>query len=391
MSLTFYDHSEIEERCQGQPESFMQRALALAARGAGYTSPNPIVGAVVVRDGRVVGEGYHHRAGEAHAEVEALRSAGEAARGAAMYVTLEPCNHYGRTPPCTEAIINAGIAQVYYAVPDPNPRVCGRGGQRLTEAGVRVHTGLCAEEARRLNRFFFHHATTGRPYVIAKFAASLDGKIATRTGDSQWITGPEARQQGHQLRHLCDGIVVGAGTAVADNPRLTARLPHNPEPSHPLRILLDSRGRVPLDARLFQPGLPGSTLVAATEQMPAKRRTALARRGVETLILPAAPSGQVDVSLLLDELGRRGLISLLVEGGGELLGSFFAAGLVNEVWAFLAPMIIGGDSAPGPVRGPGADRLADAWRLQNPHVETVGQDILVRGYLSPTTPIEEAN
>lgn len=370
-----------ENLVKREHETFMRRALALARKGAGYTSPNPAVGAVIARDGQVVGEGYHRRAGEAHAEVIAIQAAGEAARGAALYVTLEPCNHHGRTPPCSEAIINAGISQVYYAVPDPNPQVRGGGGRRLQEAGIQVHAGLCAAEARQLNRFFFHHAATGRPYVIAKFAASLDGKIATRAGDSQWITGPEARRMGHQLRHLCDGIVVGAGTAVADNPRLTTRLPDKPQARHPLRILLDSRGRVPLDARLFQPDLPGETLVATTTQMPHARQEALARRGTDCLILPANGDGQVALRPLLDELGRRGLNSLLLEGGGQLLGSFFAAGLVNEVWAFLAPLIIGGDDAPGAVRGPGAARLVGAWQLQNVRVETIGRDILVRGAL----------
>jgi diaminohydroxyphosphoribosylaminopyrimidine deaminase/5-amino-6-(5-phosphoribosylamino)uracil reductase len=379
--LTTVDKQK-KEPIQKQHEMFMRRALRLAQKGEGYVSPNPAVGAVIVREGQVVGEGYHQRAGEAHAEAAALEAAGDAARGATLYVTLEPCNHYGRTPPCSEAIIKAGIAELYYAIPDPNPQVRGGGGRRLQEAGIRVHAGLCTDEARHLNRFFLHHAATGRPYVVAKFAASLDGKIATRTGDSQWITGPEARQTGHRLRHLCDGIAVGAGTAAADNPRLTTRLPDLPEARHPLRILLDSRGRVPLDARLLQPDLPGETLVAATEQMPLSRREALARRGVESLILPADDDGRVGLRPLLDELGRRGLNSLLLEGGGQLLGSFFAAGLVNEVWAFLAPLIIGGDAAPGAVRGLGAARLAEAWRLQNVRVEMAGRDILARGYLS---------
>ena len=359
----------------------MQCAIALAARGAGHTSPNPVVGAVAVCGGRVVGEGYHRRAGEAHAEVEALRQAGESAAGATLYVTLEPCNHHGRTSPCTEAIIAAGIAEVYYAVPDPNPRVAGRGHQRLVNAGVVVHIGPGTQEASHLNRFFFHYITAGRPYVIAKFAASLDGKIATRTGESQWITGSEARLAGHQLRHLCDGIVLGAGTAIADNPHLTTRLPNNPSPRHPLRILLDSRGRVPLSVRLFDPALPGRTLVATTAAMPVSRCQALTARGVEIVVLPVTARGRVNVSALLDELGRRELTSLLVEGGGELLGSFFAAGLVNEVWAFLAPRIIGGEDAPGPVGGQGVARLADAFALAGLSTERIGPDILVRGHL----------
>jgi diaminohydroxyphosphoribosylaminopyrimidine deaminase / 5-amino-6-(5-phosphoribosylamino)uracil reductase len=360
-------------------EQIMRRALSLAGRGLGYTSPNPAVGAVVVRDGRIVGEGYHRRAGSAHAETEALQAAGQAARGATLYVTLEPCNHYGRTPPCTEAIISAGVAEVVYAVTDPNPHVAGRGHQRLLAAGLTVRSGLCEAEARRLNRFFFHTISGGRPYVIAKFAASLDGKIATRTGDSQWITSAPAREAGHRLRHLVDAILVGAGTAVADNPRLTTRLPQ-PDVRHPLRILLDSGGRVPLTAELFNPELPGKTLVATTAAMPAGHCRALESRQVSGLVLPATADGQVDLPALLHELGRRNLTSLLVEGGSEVLGSFFDAGLVNEVWAFMAPLIIGSADAPAPVGGRGLSRLADAVRLKEVTVETVGDDFLIKGY-----------
>jgi diaminohydroxyphosphoribosylaminopyrimidine deaminase/5-amino-6-(5-phosphoribosylamino)uracil reductase len=360
--------------------SYMQRALALARQAEGYTSPNPAVGAVVVKDGQIVGEGYHRRAGAPHAEVEALEAAGEKARGATMYVTLEPCNHYGRTPPCTEAIIRAGIAELYYAAGDPNPRVAGNGAHRLAQANIRLHQGLCAAEARYLNRFFFHYICTGQPYVVAKFAASLDGKIATRAGQSQWITGREARQKGHHLRHVVDAILVGAGTVIADDPQLTTRLPQS-QARHPLRLVLDSRGRVPLEARLFQADLPGRTLVVATPVMPSSRQVALQRQGVETLLLPASPTGQVDISALLAELGRRQVTSLLVEGGGQVLGAFFEARLVNEVWAFLAPLIIGGQEAPGPVGGSGFARLTEACHLQEVMLETIGQDILIRGLI----------
>lgn len=362
---------------------FMQRALALAAQGEGYTSPNPMVGAVVVREDRIVGEGYHRRAGAPHAEVEALAQAGDAARGATLYVTLEPCNHHGRTPPCTEAILCAGIATVYYAVADPNPRVCGQGHRRLAEAGVAVHAGPCGMEATHLNRFFFHHITTGRPYVFAKFAASLDGKIATHTGDSRWITGDAARRRGHRLRHMCDAIAIGASTALTDNPSLTTRLTDVVEPKHPRRVLLDSRGRVPLGVQLFDPALPGRTLVATTEAIPSDHRMALAARGVDVVVLPATSTGQVAIPALLAELGRRNIMSLLVEGGGSLLASFLSAGAVQEVWAFLAPLLIGGDGAPGPVRGAGSAALADALRLHNLTVEHVGDDILVRGRILP--------
>lgn len=366
----------------GQHQTFMQRALTLARRAEGYTSPNPAVGAVVVKEGQIVGEGYHRRAGAPHAEVEALQAAGELAQGATLYVTLEPCNHHGRTPPCTEAIIEANIAQVFYATGDPNPHVGGNGRRRLVEAGLAVHQGPCATEAQYLNRFFFHYTRTGRPYVIAKFAASLDGKIATRTGHSQWITGEVARQKGHTLRHQVDAILVGAGTAIADNPRLTTRLPR-PDVRHPRRVLLDSRGRVPPEARLFQADLPGQTIVATTEAIPLARQVNLKKQGVEPLILPATPAGRVDIDALLDKLGQRQIISLLVEGGGQVLGVFFERGLVNEVWAFVAPLIIGGQDAPGPVGGAGFATLAQACRLQSPTIETVGCDFLIRGLTQP--------
>ena len=359
-------------------EQFMERALCLAQRGQGHASPNPIVGAVVVRDGRIVGEGYHTRYGSAHAEAEALTAAGAAAQGATIYVSLEPCNHYGQTPPCTEAIIQAGIAEVVYAVADPNPHVVGGGHKRLIEAGVSVRAGVCEAAARRQNRFFFHYASQGRPYVIAKFAAALDGKIATRSGHSQWITGPAARERGHELRHLADAILVGAGAVLADDPQLTTRLPR-PDVRHPLRIVLDSRGRIPLTARIFQPDLPGQTVVATTAAMPAARQAALAEQGATPVCLPAAPDGRVALAPLLDWLGGRRLTTLMVEGGGQTLGAFFDAGLVNEVWAFIAPLIIGGQAAPGPVGGCGVERLPAAARLQDVVTEQVGPDILIRG------------
>ncbi len=368
----------------GQDERFMRRALELAARARGRTSPNPVVGALVVRDGRVVGEGYHHRAGTPHAEVHALRAAGERARGATLYVTLEPCNHYGRTPPCTEAIIAAGIARVHMAMLDPNPLVNGRGQARLEAAGIPTTVGLCGKEAAELNEAFSTHITTGRPFVIAKFACSLDGKIATATGESRWISGPEARRRVHELRDQVDAIMVGSRTVLLDDPRLTTRLerPADPERGshHPLRIVADSRGRVPLEARIFDPALPGRTLVAATAAFPPERRRELARRGIEVLALPADPDGRVDLTALLDELGRRQVLSLLVEGGGTLLASFFRAGLVDKVLAFVAPLIIGGQEAPSVVAGLGVTHLEQATRLERVRVERVGEDILVCGY-----------
>ncbi len=359
-------------------ESFMQRALRLAARARGRTSPNPMVGAVLVKDGRIVGEGFHARAGEPHAEIVALRQAGEAARGATLYVTLEPCCHYGRTPPCTQALIAAGVAEVHMAMLDPNPRVAGRGRAELEAAGIRTFVGELEAEARALNEVFVHWITTRRPFVIAKFAMSLDGKIATRTGDARWITGPAAREWTHRLRDQVDAILVGVNTVIADDPQLTTRLDKD-DVHHPLRVIVDSRGRIPPTARVLDPELPGRTVVATTEAMSAEQRRILSDRGVEVWTLPAE-DGRVDLSALLDRLGRDEITSLLVEGGGTVLGTFFAKGLVNKVVAFIAPLIIGGREAPTPVDGLGADRLAQAQRLKWDRIERLGADVLLIGY-----------
>lgn len=349
---------------------FMERALELARRAEGRTSPNPMVGAVIVNGGRIVGEGYHRRAGMPHAEIEALRMAGEAARGATLYVTLEPCAHYGRTPPCTEAIIAAGITEVYYAVPDPNPLVNGKGHARLAAAGIRVHRGLCEAAARELNRPFFKYVATGRPYVTAKVAMSLDGKIATSTGASRWITGEASRRQVHALRNVSDAILVGAGTVLADDPELTTRLPLDQLelPHHPLRIVADSRGRVPRSARVFDPELPGRTVLATTHATPAAHCSALQERGVEVWTLPADRHGRVALPALLDAIGQRGMLTLLVEGGSEILGTCIAERLVDRLWLFIAPLIIGGCAAPGPIGGPGATTLLEATRVRGMHI-----------------------
>lgn len=356
---------------------FMARALALAKRALGFTSPNPMVGAVIVRDGRVIGEGYHHRAGLPHAEIEALRAASEDVRGATMYVTLEPCCHFGRTPPCSQAIIDAGIGTVFYAVGDDNPKVEGGGHRQLMEAGVTVFCGPLQDEARRLNRAFFHYITRKQPYVYAKYAMSLDGRIATRTGSSQWITGPDARLEAHRLRHACDGILVGAGTVLADNPSLTTRLDDVDDCSHPFRIILDSRGRCPLEARVFDPQLDGQTLVVAGPDFPETRRTALEARSIEVLDVPVTAQG-LDLQALLPLLAERDMVSLMVEGGGQVLGSFSSLGLIDEIWAFVGGKVIGGVEAPGPIGGLGSAQIGDAgtWRIAD--VSRVGEDVLLK-------------
>ena len=355
----------------------MERALDLARRALGYVSPNPAVGAVVVRDGEIVGEGHTQPPGGPHAEIEALRRAGDRARGAVIYTTLEPCAHHGRTPPCTQAIIDAGIAEVRSAVTDPNPRVNGAGFEQLREAGIAVHVGECAEQARDIIEAYAKHVVTRMPFVIAKFAASLDGKIATATGDSRWITGEEARAYAHELRAASDAIMVGIGTALADDPQLTARDAHgSPLPRQPTRVVLDSAGRLPPSARMLAE--PGETVVAVADA-PDERLLALERAGARVVRAPS-PSGAVDPAALLAELGSGDTTSVLVEGGGAVLGSLFDAGLVDKVVAFVAPTIIGGAGAPSPVAGAGAERIADAVRLTRARTLRLGRDMAIIGY-----------
>lgn len=369
-------HSETDQT------AYMQRALALARQAEGRTSPNPLVGAVLVKQGRIIGEGFHHHAGAAHAEIEALRAAGPAARDATLFVTLEPCAHHGRTPPCTDAIIAAGVAEVIYAVGDPNPNVDRKGHAQLAVAGLRVRRGVCADDAHALNRPFFKYISTGRPFVTAKFAMSLDGKIATHTGDARWIAGAAARRQGHQLRNVSDVILVGVGTVVADDPRLTTRL-DQANIRHPLRVVVDSRGRAPGSARLFDPTLPGQTVLATTAAADADYCAQLRARGVEVWTVPADAHNRVSLPAVLDEIGRRKLLTVMVEGGGEVLGAFFTQRLVDRVWVFVAPIIIGGARAPGPVGGQGAARLAQALHLDALQFETLDKDLWLQADVLP--------
>ncbi len=355
----------------------MQRALALAHEAFGHTSPNPAVGAVVVRDGQVVGEGVTQAAGRDHAEVVALRQAGELARGGILYTTLEPCCHHGRTPPCTDAIVAASISEVHLAAIDPNPLVAGEGKRRLESAGVRVIEGEEAGASLKLNESYFKFIQTGAPFVTAKFAASLDGKIATRTGDSRWITVEAARRQAHRLRSISDAIMVGIGTVLSDDPQLTARDEQGrPLPRQPLRVIVDSSGRTPTSARLLQG--PGPVLLA-TAHASADRINALGNTGAEIAPLPSEATS-VDLKALFKLLGQRDITSVLVEGGGTLLGSIFDQGLADKVVAFIAPVIIGGAGATPAVGGHGVGEIADALRLTDVEVCRLGEDIMVVGY-----------
>ena len=359
--------------------SYMKLALSLAARGEGWVSPNPMVGAVVVKEGQVVGRGYHRRAGLPHAEVEALAAAGEAARGADLYVTLEPCNHQGKTPPCTQAILSAGVRRVIIATPDPNPQVTGGGAEFLAAQGVAITLGVLETEARRLNEAWLHYVNTGRPWVVAKAACSLDGKIATVGGESQWLTGEAARALGHRLRHRVDAMVVGIGTVLADDPQLTTRRPRG-RGKDPIRVVLDSRLRLPLTSRLLHLDSEAPTWVATTSQAPIETIHALENRGAQVLVLPA-DAGRVSLPALLEELGARQVQSLLVEGGAVTLGAFFDQRLVNQFYFFYAPKILGGQKAPGMVGGQGIVHLGEAHIAKNLSVRRVGGDLLVSGYL----------
>ena len=459
------------ETTTGTDAAYMGLALSLARKAAGSVSPNPPVGAVLVRDGEVVGEGYTRPPGQAHAEIVAIRQAGPRARGATLYTTLEPCNHQGRTGPCSEAIIEAGVAEVHSAVTDPNPHVKGGGLSRLSEAGLAVSTGEMAGEASRLIEAYAKLVTTGTPFVTAKFAMSLDGKIATRTGSSQWITGEEARAYAHRLRAASDAVMVGINTVLADDPRLTARDGSGAAlERQPLRVVVDSRGRIPREARML--GEPGSTLIvtggaclgtgaghphpnplpsrergrdtltptlsrqgrggrtaspqpspvegegggtpspqpspvngegdgtgghetrpydggtaalrAGTRPAPTMEGTAALRgehdgEGVETAAMPGA-DGLVDLEALMSHLGEREVASVVVEGGGVLLGALFDGGLVDKVCAFIAPVIVGGAAAPSPVAGEGVELIGDALRLRDVEVLRLGEDIAVVGY-----------
>ncbi len=374
--------------------AYMKLALGLAAKGAGRTSPNPMVGAVVVREGRIVGRGYHRRAGGPHAEVGALHQAGDATRGAILYVTLEPCNHHGRTPPCTQAILRAGVRRVVVAALDPNPRVDGGGAAFLASHGIEVETGLLEGEARRLNEAWFRWVAAGVPFVIAKAACSLDGRIATATGESQWLTGEAARAFGHKLRHRVDAILVGVNTVLADDPQLTTRLPGKTREratenrkqktentaQDPIRIILDSRLRIPLTARVLQLDSPAPTWVACTDKAPKEKILALEDSGAEVLVLPE-DSGRVPLKPLLKLLGRRQVQSLLVEGGAEVHGSFFDEKLVDKFHFFYAPKFLGGREAPAVLGGRGVALLKDAHQARDLSVRRLGPDLLISGYL----------
>lgn len=360
-------------------EKYMRMALRLAARASGQTSPNPMVGAVVVRGNEIVGQGYHHRAGEPHAEVLALRQAGGKARGATLYVNLEPCGHFGRTPPCTQAILQAGIKRVVAGMKDPNPLVSGKGIRRLRQAGVRVETGVLEKECRELNAPFCKTITTGKPFVTLKAAASLDGKIATRTGDSRWVTSEASRLYVHRLRQSVDAVMVGIGTVRKDNPLLTVRLPGHKKSRQPLRIIVDSRLRIPLSSNIVQTANQHPTVIATTSSASRLQIEQLKRAGAEVMVVPKDRAGRVHLAVLMKKLGERCILSVLLEGGSSLNAGALKAGIVDRLLIFIAPKIIGGEKAPGIIGGEGIARLKDALPVEAMKIRRMGPDILLEG------------
>jgi diaminohydroxyphosphoribosylaminopyrimidine deaminase / 5-amino-6-(5-phosphoribosylamino)uracil reductase len=359
-----------------EDEHWMRAALTLAERGRGWVEPNPLVGAVIVKEGRAVGSGHHERFGGPHAEIVALDEAGELAKGATLYVTLEPCCHFGKTPPCTKAILAAGIVRVVAAMRDPYPEVNGNGLASLQSAGLKVASGCEDEAARFLNAPYLKRITTGLPYVTVKWAMTLDGKTAVRTGDSRWISSAPSRRLVHQLRGRMDAIVVGIGTVVADDPLLTAR-PAGPRPQ--TRVVLDSAAALPPSCQLALTAKEWPVLVAVTHSADHLRCAKLRDLGCEVVVFAGSP--RVGVVPLLEELGRRKMTNVLVEGGGRVLGSFLDDHQLDEIDVYIAPIIEGGDHATTPIRGSGSKAMNDAMRLGRTEVTHVDVDLRVRGSL----------
>lgn len=363
-------------------ENYMRRAIELARNGEGWTNPNPLVGAVIVKDGLVIGEGWHHKYGELHAEREALkdcRERGNDPAGADIFVTLEPCCHFGKQPPCTQALVEAGIKRVFVGSRDPNPLVHGKGNAFLRENGIEVTEDFLREECDALNPIFFYYITTKRPYVALKYAMTADGKIATKTGASKWITGEAARAYVHELRSRYAAILCGIGTVLADDPMLNCRMEggHNP-----LRIICDSHLRIPLDCKIVQSAKEIPTIVACLEgaltgEGASQKVAALKSAGVEVLPLPAGPEGNLDLAALIRTLGERKIDSLLIEGGAEINFSVLSTGLVNRIYTFIAPKLFGGSAAKGPVAGAGIEGVEEAFTFKTAKIRHFGDDILI--------------
>ncbi|HBF38645.1 MAG TPA: bifunctional diaminohydroxyphosphoribosylaminopyrimidine deaminase/5-amino-6-(5-phosphoribosylamino)uracil reductase RibD [Firmicutes bacterium] len=357
----------------------MKKALQLAKKAWGRTNPNPLVGAVIVKNGQVIAEGFHKALGQDHAERDAIKKANQELLGSTLYVNLEPCSHYGRTPPCAEAITKAGIAEVVIAMEDPNPKVSGRGIQMLQEAGIKVTMGVLGEEARKMNEIFIKYITRKEPFVILKVATTLDGKIASYTGDSKWISGEGSRKYVHHIRERVAAIMVGINTVLRDNPLLTARNEAG-ECKNPIRIIVDSRGRIPDDSRVLDTNGSAGVILATTSKIAEAKEKMLMTRGI-SVIKADGPDGRVDLVQLMAELSKREIDSVLLEGGGTLNAAALEAGIVDKVMFFIAPKIIGGAKALTPVEGAGREFIKDATVLKDITVHKFAGDLLIEGYI----------
>lgn len=354
---------------------FMKEALLLASKSEGLTSPNPLVGAVIVKGNKIIGRGYHKRAGSKHAEILAIESAGRRAKGATLYINLEPCVHYGRTPPCAPEVIKAGIKRTVVAMQDPNPLVNGKGIDKLKKEGVKVQTGILEEKAKSMNEAYIKYITQKMPFVMLKWAMSVDGKIATYTGDSKWISCETSRDLTHKLRGKIDAVLIGIGTLLKDNPQLTT---HGKGVKEPKRIIVDEKGKIPLDCKLLKTE-GGQVIIATTNKISKEKTEGLKKRGVETIVVKTK-NNLVDLKELMKELAKREITSVLVEGGGEITASFLKEKLADKFMAFISPIIIGGKDAISPVEGKGIEGIVNAARIYKFSTKKIGEDIVIEGY-----------
>ncbi|WP_090040840.1 bifunctional diaminohydroxyphosphoribosylaminopyrimidine deaminase/5-amino-6-(5-phosphoribosylamino)uracil reductase RibD [Clostridium frigidicarnis] len=358
-------------------EKYMEIALALAKKGAGKVNPNPMVGAVIVKDGKVIAEGYHEEYGKSHAEVNAFNNALEDVRGATMYVTLEPCSHYGKTPPCVEKIIEKKISRVVIGMVDPNPIVRGQGIEKLLSQGIEVVTGVLEEKCKKLNEVFIKYITLKKPFVIMKTAMSIDGKIATSSGESKWITKEESRKQVHKLRNEVSAIMVGVNTVIKDDPELTCRIENG---KNPIRIIVDSTLRIPRDSKVIKGANEVKTIIACTEKLNNEKGLELKKQGVE-ILLTKSKNNRVDLDDLMTKLGEMNIDSLLLEGGSTLNFSALEEGIVDKIQVYIATKIIGGENSKTPVGGKGIENLKDVFKIENMNLSLIGQDIFIEGYI----------
>ncbi len=360
---------------------YMKLALSLAKKGAGFVSPNPMVGAVIVKNGVIVGRGWHKAAGKAHAEVEAIRDAEEKTFGADLYVTLEPCNHTGKTPPCTKAIIGAGIKRVFMAMNDPNPLVLGGGAEYLEKNGIEVFSGICEKEAEKQNEIFIKYITKKIPFVVAKCAATLDGMLSAKTGDSKWITSEKTREYAHTLRHNLDAVMVGIGTVKQDNPSLTARL-NNIKTKDPVKLILDSKLSIPKNAKVLTQKSEAKTYIITGENSSPAKKAALMGDKVEIIETPLNENGEIALNPLMTALGEMGITSILIEGGGKVLASAFKAAIIDKICFFYAPKILGGNDGAAICRGEGPEYIKMSHNITDLKIKRFGSDFMAEGYVS---------